>query len=137
MADDYYDGDIEKTVKDVEAATFSFPWGSHSLIQHLKTLLGEDEVPNLVMNLPSLVYHGVPTLAAVYALNLGVFDRQLTIKVADKYLAEHESLTYHEFKDWLQGIEYSVWVEMLSGESNDLVDECYERLSAKRDISKH
>jgi replicative superfamily II helicase len=136
LADDYYDGDIEKTVKDVEAATFSFPWGSHSLIQHLKTLVEEDDVPNLVMNLPSLVYHGVPTLAAVYALNLGVFDRQLAIKVADKYLAEHESLTYHEFKDWLQGMEYSVWIEMLKGENNDLVDECYERLSAKRDISK-
>jgi len=136
LADDYYGGDIEKTVKDVEAATFSFPWGSHSLIQHLKALVGDDEVPNLVMNLPSLVYHGVPTLAAVYAMNLGIFDRQLAIKLADIYLAAHESLTFHEFKEWLQGLDYSKWVEMLKDENKDVVEECYQRISAKRDVSE-
>jgi len=78
----------------------------------------------------------VPTLAAVYALNLGVFDRQLAIKVADIYLAEHDSLTFHEFKEWLQGMDYSLWAEMLKDENKDLVDECYQRLSVKRDVSK-
>ena len=136
LADDYYGGNIEKTVKDVEAATFTFPWGSHSLIQHLKALVGDEEVPNLVMNLPSLVYHGVPTLAAVYAMNLGVFDRQLAIKLADIYLATHESLTFHEFKEWLQGLDYSEWVEMLEDENKDVVDECYQRIIAKRDVSE-
>ena len=58
------------------------------------------------------------------------------IKLADIYLAGHESLIFHEFKEWLQGMDYSEWVEMLKDENKDLVDECYQRLSAKRDVSE-
>lgn len=135
LAEDYYNGDVEKTVKDIEAATFAFPWGAHSLVQHLGALVGDEAVPNLVTNLPSFVYHGVPTLAAVYAINSGVFDRHLAIKIANVYSAEHESLTFSEFKQWLQGMDHSMWAGMLTGEDRSTIDECYQRVAAKKNVS--
>jgi len=67
LANKYYDGNIEKTVKNIENAIYPFPWGCHSLIVHLKMIVEEDSIPALLWNLPAFVYHGVPELAAVYA----------------------------------------------------------------------
>lgn len=136
LANRYYDGDIERTVKDIENAIFTFPWGCHSLVQHFRTLVSDDAIPKLIWNLPSLVYHGVPTLAAVYAMNLGVPDRQFAIKLADEYLKEHESPTYGEFKEWLQCTDYAEWLDMFADQDRDIVDDYYERFDTKRNASE-
>jgi superfamily II DNA/RNA helicase len=132
LADEYYGGNIERAAKEIEAATFSFPWGLHAIVQHLNVLTAADAIPSLVTNSPSLIFHGVPTMAAVYAVNLGVYDRQLAIKIADMYLEKHGSTSFGQMKDWLQGIDYPSWVEMLKGNNQNAVDDCYERIKTKK-----
>jgi superfamily II DNA/RNA helicase len=136
LANKYYDGNIEKTVADIESATMALPWGAHALIQHLKALLSDDEISSLVANVPSLLYNGVPTLAAVYAINLGARDRRVAIKLGDAYLKEHTSLSFEDFGKWLRSIGYGKWVEILSGESLDVINDCFERVTAKPSKAK-
>jgi len=136
LANEYYHGDIERAVGSIEEATFSFPWGSHAIIQHLVAALGNEAIPRLVRFMPSLVHHGVPTLAAVYAINLGVSDRRLAVRIGDAYLSEHDSVGFAALKEWLQGIGYSEWGKMLKGENPDVVNECYQLVSAKKEKIK-
>jgi len=136
LADSYFNGDVEKTVRTLEEATFSFPWAIHSLIQHINTMPDIESVPNLVAYLPSLVNYGVPTLAAAYATNLGVTDRQLAIKIGDHYLTSHESVTFFGFREWLQEIKQSELREILEGEAPETVDELYRKIGTKKDSKR-
>ncbi len=70
-------------------------------------------------------------MAAVYAMNLGVYDRQLGIRIEDTYLKEHGSTSFGQVKDWLQGIDYTSWAEMLKGNDQNAIDECFGRIKAK------
>lgn len=136
LADSYFNGDVERTVRNLEEATFSFPWAIHSLIQHINTMPNIESVPTLVAYLPSLVNYGVPTLAAAYAINLGVTDRQLAIKIGDHYLTSHESVTFFGVREWLQAIEQSELRKILESEDPKTVDELYQKISAKKDKTK-
>jgi len=136
LAVDYFNGDIEATVRNLEEATFSFPWGVHSLIQHISAMPDIESVPKLVAYLPSLVSHGVPTLAAAYAINLGITDRQLAIKIGDVYLSKHKSFTFFEFKEWLQTMEQSELQKILESEDPKVVYELYQKISTKKDQKK-
>jgi hypothetical protein len=71
-------------------------------------------------------------MAAVYAVNLGVYDRRLAIRIADTYLKKHGSTSFGQVKDWLQGIDYTSWAEMLKGNNQNAIDECYERIKTKK-----
>lgn len=136
LADKYYDGDIEKTVRSVENAIFPFPWGCHSLIVHLKKIVGEENIPRLLWNLPAFVYHGVPALAAVYALHLGISDREFAIRLAIEYQKEHEKLNYIEFKDWLQAIEYTIWLNLFKDKPEDIIEYYYNEISNRKEVSE-
>jgi replicative superfamily II helicase len=131
IADNFYNGKIEKTVKDVEKITFLLPWGLNALIQHLKTLVDENNIPNIINNLSSIVYHGVPSIGSVYAINLGVHDRETAIKMAEIYSISHESVSYKEFKQWLQELDYSFWEANFQDIDKDIIDDCYQRAIAK------
>jgi len=131
IAENFYNGEIEKTVKDVEKITFLLPWGLNALIQHLKTLADEDNIPNIIKNLSSILFHGVPSIGAVYAINLGVHDREMAIKMAEIYSISHESVSYKEFKKWLQELEYSFWEANFQNKDKDIIDDCYQRVTAK------
>ena len=136
LADKHYDGDIEKTVRNVENAIFPFPWGCHSLIVHLKAIIGEENIPRLIWNLPAFVYHGVPALAAVYALHLGISDREFAIRLAIEYQKEHEKLNYIEFKDWLQAIEYTIWLDLFKDKPEDIIEYYYNEISIRKEVSE-
>jgi len=136
LADDYFNGDIEATVRNLEEAIFSFPWAVHSLIQHINVMPDVEAVPKLVAYLPSLVNHGVPTLAAAYAINLGITDRQLAIKIGNHYLGEYEFFTFFEFKEWLQAIEQPELKKILESEDPKIVDDLYQKVSIKKDRTK-
>lgn len=136
LADKYYEGNIEKTVRSIEDATFPFPWGCYSLIEHLKMMIGEDHIPRLVWNLPAFVYHGVPTLAAVYALHLGISDREFAIRLGSAYTKEHEKLNYSDFKDWIQAIEYTAWSNLFKDKPVEVVEYYYNQLTGRREVSE-
>jgi len=131
IADNFYNGEIEKTVKDVEKITFLLPWGMNALIQHLKTLVDENNIPNIIKNLSSILFHGVPSIGAVYAINLGVHDREMAIKIAEIYSISHESVSYKEFKKWLQELEYSFWEANFQNKDKDIIVDCYQRVITK------
>jgi len=131
IADNFYNGEIEKTVKDVEKITFLLPWGLNALIQHLKTLVEDNNIPNIINNLSSIVYHGVPSIGSVYAINLGVHDRETAIKMAEIYSISHEPVSYKEFKQWLQELDYSFWEANFQDKDKDIIDDCYQRVVAK------
>jgi len=131
IADNFYNGEIEKTVKDIEKITFLLPWGLTALIQHLKTLVDEDNIPNIIRNLSSILFHGVPSIAAVYAINLGVHDKEMAIKMAEIYSIFHESVIYKEFKQWLQELDYSFWEANFQNKDKDIIDNCYQRVITK------
>jgi len=131
IADNFYNGKIEKTVKDIEKIAFLLPWGLNALIQHLKSLVDEDKVPNIINNLSSIVYHGVPSIGSVYAINLGVHDREMAIKMAEIYSSSHESVSYKEFKQWIQELDYSFWEANFQDKDKDIIDDCYQRVIAK------
>lgn len=131
IADNFYNGKIEKTVKDIEKIAFLLPWGLNALIQHLKSLVDEDKVPNIIKNLSSIVYHGVSSIGAVYSINLGVHDREMAIKMAEIYSSSHESISYKEFKQWLQELDYSFWEANFQDKDKDIIDDCYQRVIAK------
>ena len=131
IADNFYNGEIEKTVKDVEKITFLLPWGLNALIQHLKTLVDENNVPNIIKNLSSIVYHGVPSIGSVYAINLGVHNREIAIKMAEIYSVSHESFSYKEFKQWLQELDYSFWEANFQDKDKGIIDDCYQRVITK------
>jgi len=67
----------------------------------------------------------------VYAINLGVHDRETAIKMAEIYSISHEAVSYKEFKQWLQELDYSFWEANFQDKDKDIIDDCYQRVIAK------
>jgi replicative superfamily II helicase len=87
LADLYFEGKTENVVKKLEKVTHAFAWGFNSLISHVSFYLNGDKLPDIFKGLTSFVTHGVSTTAAVYAISLGVHDRQIAIALSTAYQA--------------------------------------------------
>ncbi|GAB1544047.1 hypothetical protein NUACC21_67230 [Scytonema sp. NUACC21] len=134
LADLYFDGKTEIVVKKLEKVTHAFSWGFNSLIRHLNFYLNRQNIPKIFNNLTSFVTHGVSTTAAVYAMSLGVHDRQFAIIISKTYQAIHSETNYSTFKEWLFNLEFGQWVEILQAHtgSSRKIEECFDNIQRKQ-----
>lgn len=134
LADLYFDGKTETVVKKLEKVIYAFAWGFNSLISHLKFYLNEDKLPNVFKSLTSFVTHGVSTTAAVYAISLGVNDRQIAIALSSSYQATFPETEYSHFKQWLFNLSFEQWKEILQVEddNNGKIESCFNDVQNKQ-----
>ncbi len=135
----YFEDDIENAVKTIEEICFSMPWGLNSLIQHLKFILGKDNLPIVFNNLPSFVFNGVPNSIAVYGINLGLVDRQIVIALSKYYIDSYpNNLNFKGFKRWLFDIskeELTLICNTNAIKDFGRIDDCYNIIQIGKDIS--
>ncbi len=113
LADLYFDGKTENVVKKLEKVTYAFAWGFNSLISHISFYLNKEKLPLIFKGLTSFVTHGVSTTTAVYAISLGVHDRQIAIKLSTAYQAIFPKTVYSNFKEWLFTLSFDQWKELV------------------------
>lgn len=109
IADTYYESNIEKAVKAIENMTYSLPWGLNSLTQHLTCYIKESDIPAIFTNLSSLAFHGVPDVISVYAINLGITDREVAMVLSQAYMENNSDQDYGSFKTWLLNLDFDAW----------------------------
>jgi hypothetical protein len=56
--------------------------------------------------------------------------------LATEYQKEHEKLSYGDFKDWLQAIEYAYWANLVKDKSVDLMEYYYNEINVRTQISE-
>jgi len=134
LADLYFDGKTEIVVKKLEKVTHAFSWGFNSLIRHITFYLNRQKTPKIFNNLTSFVTHGVSTTAAVYAMSLGVYDRQFAISLSKAYQTIHPQTEYSTFKEWLFNLDFGQWVEILQAHtgSSRKIEECFNNIQHKQ-----
>jgi superfamily II DNA/RNA helicase len=134
LADLYFDGKTEIVVKKLEKVTHAFSWGFNSLIRHITFYLNHQKTPKIFNNLTSFVTHGVSTNAAVYAMSLGVHDRQFAITLSNTYQTIHSETKYSTFKEWLFNLDFGQWVEILQvyKGSGRKIEECFDNIQRRQ-----
>lgn len=134
LADLYFEGKTETVVRKLEKVTYAFAWGLNSLISHISFYLGKDKVPAILKNLTSFVTHGVSTTTAVYAISLGIKDRQIAIALSNAYQTICTETEYSKFKEWLFSLSHNQWKEMLQIEDDSInkIDECFNEVQKKQ-----
>lgn len=134
LADLYFDGKTEIVVKKIEKVTHAFSWGFNSLIRHINFYLNHQQAPKIFNNLTSFITHGVSTNAAVYAMSLGVHDRQPAINISSAYQTIHPETEYSTFKEWLFKLDFGQWVEILQmcKESGRKIEECFDNIQRRQ-----
>jgi len=134
LAELYFDGKTENVVKKLEKVTHAFAWGFNSLISHISFYLNGEELPNIFKSLTSFVTHGVSTTAAVYAISLGVHDRQIAIALGAAYQAIHPETKYSSFKEWLFPLNYDQWkgIIQLENENINRLEDCFNEVQKKQ-----
>jgi hypothetical protein len=134
LADLYFDGKIENVVKKLEKVTHAFAWGFNSLISHVRFYLNKEKLPNIFKSLTSFVTHGVSTTAAVYAISLGVHDRQIAIALSTAYQPTHPETEYSNFKKWLFTLSYDDWKGIIQVEDKNIsrLEEYFNEVQRKQ-----
>ena len=134
LADLYFDGKTENVVKKLEKVTYAFAWGFNSLISHMSFYLNKEKLPLIFKGLTSFVTHGVSTTTAVYAISLGVHDRQIAIKLSTAYQAIFPKTVYSNFKEWLFTLSFDQWKELVQVEDENIrqVEECFNNVQKKQ-----
>ena len=98
--------------------------------------LGKDKVPvpTIFKSLTSFVTHGVSTTTAVYAISLGVKDRQIAIALSNAYQIICPETEYSKFKEWLFSLSHNQWKEMvqIGDDSINKIDECFNEVQKKQ-----
>lgn len=118
LADLYFDGKTENVVKKLEKVTYAFAWGFNSLISHLSFYLNGEKLPSIFKSLTSFITHGVSSTAAVYAISLGVHDRQIANAFSIAYQATHPETEYSNFKQWLFALSFEQWEEIFDAKED-------------------
>ena len=67
---------------------------------------------------------------------MGISDREFAIRLAIEYQKEHEKLNYIEFKDWLQAIEYTIWLNLFKDKPEDIIEYYYNEISNRKEVSE-
>jgi superfamily II DNA/RNA helicase len=134
LADLYFEGKTESVVKKLEKVTHAFAWGFNSLISHVSFYLNGKKLPNIFKNLTSFVTHGVSTTAAVYAISLGVHDRQIAIDLSTAYQAIYPETEYSNFKKWLFTLSFDNWkvITQVEDENITRLEECFNEVQKKQ-----
>jgi replicative superfamily II helicase len=134
LADLYFEGKTENVVKKLEKVTHAFAWGFNSLISHVSFYLNGDKLPDIFKGLTSFVTHGVSTTAAVYAISLGVHDRQIAIDLSTAYQAISPETDYSNFKEWLFSLSYDSWKGIIQVEDENFgrIEECFNEVQKKQ-----
>ena len=109
LANLYFEGRTENVVKKIEKVSHAFAWGFNSLISHLRFYLNGKNLPDIFKGLTSYVTHGVSTTAAVYAISLGIRDRQIAIALSTAYQENCSQTDYSSFKEWLYMLSFDDW----------------------------
>lgn len=117
LAETYFEGKTELVVSQLEKVCYSFSWGLNSVVRHLEFYLNDGTLPSVFKNLSSYVNHGVPNAAAVYAISLGVFDRQVVIALSKEYRTHHATVEYSQFKAWLFELGLEQWMVLFPEDS--------------------
>ncbi|MGV0102619.1 Hachiman antiphage defense system protein HamA [Nostoc sp. DSM 114160] len=134
LADLYFEGKTETVVKKLEKVTHAFAWGFDSLIRHIGFYFNNQKIPNVFNSLTSFVTHGVSTTSAVYAISLGVYDRQIAITLSNAYQTLYPQTEYPIFKEWLFNLDFGQWVQLLklSNGSSRKIEECFDNVQQKQ-----
>jgi|SanBayMetagenome_1026888.scaffolds.fasta_scaffold02826_2 replicative superfamily II helicase len=134
LADLYFEGKTENVVKKLEKVTHAFAWGFNSLISHVRFYLNKEKLPNIFKSLTSFVTHGVSTTAAVYAISLGIHDRQTAIALSTAYQAIFSETDYSNFKEWLFSLSYDSWKGIIQVEDENFgrIEECFNEVQKKQ-----
>ena len=109
-------------------------WGFNSLISHMSFYLNGEKIPIIFKSLTSFVNHGVSTTAAVYAISLGVHDRQMAIDLSKSYQAIYPETEYSDFKKWLFELSFDRWKEIVEVEDKNSikVEEFFNNVQKKQ-----
>jgi len=85
---------------------YLLPWGISSFLQITQKVLNlnDEELPNEVRFLSSMVKYGVPTHEASWCMMIGIPFRPLAIKMSSKYLSQNESSEYSDFVEWISNL---------------------------------
>ncbi|MDX2256526.1 MAG: Hachiman antiphage defense system protein HamA [Pseudanabaenaceae cyanobacterium bins.39] len=118
LADLYFDGKAENVVKKLEKVTYAFAWGFNSLISHLSFYLNGEKLPSIFKSLTAFITHGVSSTAAVYAISLGIHDRQIANAFSIAYQATHPETEYSNFKQWLFALSFEQWEEIFDAKED-------------------
>jgi replicative superfamily II helicase len=134
LADLYFEGKTENVVKKLEKVTHAFAWGFNSLISHISFYLNGEKLPNIFKGLTSFVTHGVSTTAAVYAISLGIHDRQIAIALSTAYQAIYPETEYSNFKEWLFTLSFDHWKRITQVEDENIsrLEECFNEVQKKQ-----
>jgi replicative superfamily II helicase len=118
LADLYFDGKSENVVKKLEKVTYAFAWGFNSLISHISFYLNGEKLPSIFKSLTAFITHGVSSTAEVYAISLGVHDRQIANAFSIVYQATHPETEYSNFKQWLFALSFEQWEEIFEAKED-------------------
>ncbi|MBD1808859.1 DUF1837 domain-containing protein [Microcoleus sp. FACHB-SPT15] len=134
LANTHFDGKTEAVVRQLEKVSYAFAWGTNSLVRHLDFYLGEAKLPNIFYNLSSFITHGVPDAAAVYAISLGAYDRQIAINLSKVYRSEHSTVEYSLFKEWLFDLDLAQWIALFDNEDSKTlrIIDCFESIQRRK-----
>lgn len=134
LADLYFDGKTENVVKKLEKVTHAFAWGFNSLISHVSFYLNGEKLPDIFKGLTSFITHGVSTTTAVYAISLGVHDRQIAIALSTAYQTIFPETDYSNFKEWLFSLSYDSWKGIIQVEDENFgrIEECFNEVQKKQ-----
>ncbi|MEA5621427.1 Hachiman antiphage defense system protein HamA [Nostoc sp. UHCC 0251] len=134
IADTYFDSNIEKAVKRIESMVYTLPWGLNSLIQHLRFYLGDNNLPPIFINLVSFASNGVSNLAAVYAINLGIHDREIAILIGEAYRTDNKTLEFKLFKEWILELNLEQWNSFFIEKNIDdyRILDCFNKVQSKQ-----
>jgi hypothetical protein len=77
---------------------------------------------------------GVSTTAAVYAISLGVHDRQIAIALSTAYQPTHPETEYSNFKKWLFTLSYDDWKGIIQVEDKNIsrLEEYFNEVQRKQ-----
>ncbi|UUO13602.1 Hachiman antiphage defense system protein HamA [Dolichospermum heterosporum] len=136
LADLYFDGNSEIVVKKLEKVIHAFAWGFNSLISHINFYLNLNgkKIPNIFKSLTSFITHGVSNTAAVYAISLGVHDRQIAIALSTTYQLAFPQIEYTHFKRWLFTLSFEQWKDIAHVEDENIskIEEHFKNVQTKQ-----
>jgi len=85
---------------------YLLPWGISSFLQISQQVLNltDEEIPNEIRYLSSMVKYGVPTHEACWCMMIGIPFRQLAIKMSSKYISPSKPSEYKDFIKWISNL---------------------------------
>lgn len=97
-----------KVVKFIEEYFgYLLPWGISAFLQITKLTLGlsDEDIPNHMKYLPSMIKFGVPNPESSWAMMIRIPFKKTAIMLSSKYISQNQSLDYENFRNWISLID--------------------------------